>query len=95
MKLAIKDLSKALVKDIENVLSTSQKTNVISITNEIIVGVGEYVLHGDDINDIDFLNLAQILSIEDVRDVYKKHLRESKIPPNKYKNLFSVAKSDC
>ena len=45
-------------------------------------------MYGDDdnTNNIDSLNLAQILSIEDVRDVAKKHLRYSNIPPNKYKN---------
>ena len=63
MKLAIKDLSKVLVKDIENVLSTSQKTNIISITNDISVGVGENVLCGHAFGEI---NLATKAMAQDI-----------------------------
>ena len=88
MKLAtaITLLSAASVPAIKEILQNSAKNNVINITNEICVGVGEYVLYGDDHATTDTFDLGQILSIEDVRDVSKKNLRESNIPPNKYKN---------
>ena len=88
MKLAgfIEDLNAATVAEIKCTLkNTPTKSNVINITDEISIGVGEYVLYGED-KAIDSLNLGQILSIEDARDVSKMDLRESNIPPNKYKN---------
>ena len=87
MKLAtaITNLKAATVQQIKDTLKISPKSNVINITNEISVGVGEYVLYGED-SSMDSLNLGQILSIADARDVDKNHLRESNISTINHKN---------
>ena len=90
MKLAsaITNLKAATVQQIKDTLKNSPKNNVINISKEISVGVGEYVLYGEYGEDctIDSMNLGQILSIEDARDVDKEHLRESNISTINHKN---------
>ena len=89
MKLAtaIIILSAVTVQQIKDTLKNSPTTNIINITPAITAGVGDHVLYGcDDTYDSGSLNLAQILSIEDARDVDKEHLRESNISTKNHKN---------